>query len=239
MGRQIRPRKVYQAVAQSLASPILPNQKFTATRPPWFDVLHAVPPSEILTRHVAVQLNENKKALKRPGKPRNLYKPQQIRFPEDSLRANFYRDHPWELARPRQIVETDGCDAYRVDWSQGVVQSRMQLSGECVVQRQMWLMENEGLSQDEAYDKARREFYEERHLRELRSRISVEEARYVGAYFGKSRLELGMEEEDRAYERWKKLAAVETEKLAAMRSVVEADNETDDTVDVEAMVENA
>ncbi|KAL5593979.1 hypothetical protein BROUX41_001031 [Berkeleyomyces rouxiae] len=239
MGRQIRPRKVYQAVAQNLASPILSTQRIPATRPPWFDVLHTVPPSEILSRPIAVQLNEDKRALKRPGKPRNLYKPQQIRFPEDALRATFYKDHPWELARPRQILETDGCDAYRVDWSKGVVQPGMQLSGECVVQRQVWLMENEGLSQDAAYDKARREFYEERHLRELRQRIAVEEARYVGAYFGKTRLELGMEQEDRSYERWKSLAAVETAKLASMRSVAEADSDSSDVVDVEAMVENA
>ncbi|KKA30413.1 hypothetical protein TD95_004583 [Thielaviopsis punctulata] len=233
MGRQTRPRKVYQTVAQHLASPILPSQKFRPTRPPWFDAVHAVPPGEILTRPIAAQLNPAPTKL-RPGKPRNLYKPQQIRFPEDSLRATFYKDHPWELARPRQVLETDGCDMYRVDWSRGVRQPGMALTGECVVQRQLWLMHNEDLSQDAAYDRARHEFYQERQMEELTRRVAVEEARYVGAYFGKGRLELGMEQEDRAYERWKSLAAVETAKLASMRTVVETDGEPDD-LDVEAV----
>jgi len=33
------------------------------------------------------------------------------------LRKKFYKEHPWELARPRVVVEEDGADYVRQDWS--------------------------------------------------------------------------------------------------------------------------
>lgn len=47
-----------------------------------------------------------------------MLKPQKIVYPEDKLRAQFYKDHPWELARPRILVENDGLDFKRYNWSQ-------------------------------------------------------------------------------------------------------------------------
>jgi len=46
-----------------------------------------------------------------------MYMPQKIEYPEDKLRTQFYRDHPWELARPRVLVENDGKDCLKYDWS--------------------------------------------------------------------------------------------------------------------------
>jgi len=71
-------------------------------------------------------------------------------------------------------------------------------------------MENEGLARDAAYDKARREFYEIRQQDQIEQRIAREEARFVGAYFDKSRLEIGHEMESREFERWKEWAGHET-----------------------------
>ena len=61
-----------------------------------------------------------------------------------------------------------------------------------------------------AYDQSRREFYRLRQEEEVERRIAVEEARYVGAYFGKTRLDVGMQLEDREYEKWKVWAHKET-----------------------------
>lgn len=72
-----------------------------------------------------------------------------------------------------------------------------------VVQRQLWLMEHGGLSKNKAYDQARREFYALRQEEEIERRVAREEARYVGAYFGKTRSDISMELEDEEYERWK------------------------------------
>ena len=90
-----------------------------------------------------------------------------------------------------------------------------------VVQRQMWLMENEKMigpdktvvpmSKARAYDQARQEFYAERLKEDIERRVAKEEAEATGAYFGKSYLETGMEIEDQMFEKWKAWAIKEYE----------------------------
>jgi len=62
-----------------------------------------------------------------------MYMPQKIEYPEDKLRTQFYRDHPWELARPRVLVENDGKDYLKYDWSK-MPQKGKPLDGE----RSVW-----------------------------------------------------------------------------------------------------
>ena len=71
-----------------------------------------------------------------------------------------------------------------------------------VVQRQLWLMENEEITKRKAYDLVRREFYRLRQEEEVERRVTLEEAKHVGAYFGKTRMDIGMQLEDLEYERW-------------------------------------
>ncbi len=66
-------------------------------------------------------------------KPSRTFHPQKIVYEEDELRRVFFKDHPWELARPRMMVELDGKDSRRVDWSRGLRQPGMPLSGEWFV----------------------------------------------------------------------------------------------------------
>ena len=54
------------------------------------------------------------KATKKPSK---MFRPQKIVNKEDILRRQFFGDHPWELARPRVVLEDDGKDGQRWDWS--------------------------------------------------------------------------------------------------------------------------
>jgi small subunit ribosomal protein S23 len=75
-----------------------------------------------------------------------------------------------------------------------------------VIQRQVWLMENEGKSKMEAYDIARKEFYDLRMQEDIERRVAAEEARAVGANFGKSYIELGIELEEKALQQWKEKA---------------------------------
>ncbi|KAG5926673.1 hypothetical protein E4U42_003045 [Claviceps africana] len=208
-GRQIRPARVFQAVSQELNHQMLAGH--TIAQPPWFRVMNSVPPAESLVRTVAPrQRGPNKKAKK----PKKIYQPQSISYPEDVLRRTFYKDHPWELARPRIILELDGLDYQYCDWSKGVRQPGIPLTGECVVQRQLYLMNN-GVASCKAYDRARREFYELRHLEEVEKRVAIEEAKHVGAYFGKSRLDVGMLLEDQEFENWKIWAGKQTESREA------------------------
>lgn len=73
-------------------------------------------------------------------------------------------------------------------------------------------------TKEQAYDIARKEFYLIRQQEDIERRIAQEEARMVGAYFGKSRLEVSMELEDKTFESWKKWAEGETAQLEAQKA---------------------
>ncbi|KAH7084877.1 37S ribosomal protein S25, mitochondrial [Paraphoma chrysanthemicola] len=201
--RPLRVRQTAKALYDAKRNPDLPQ---------WYDVVGNIPPGETLARPVlrTPQVRHARKASK-------LFKPLPITYEEDKLRSDFFGDHPWELARPRLVVEDSGNDAKKHDWSR-IVQPGKQLDGESVVQRQLWLMKHKGESKASAYDTARREFYAHRHLSEIRSRIAKEEALHVGAYFGKGPLEIGMELEDKSWESWKRWATVQIEDESAMRA---------------------
>ena len=126
MVRQIRPATVYRAAKAKLSTPVLAGHE--AREPPWLKALYRNPPAETLTRPVPTRHHEPDQKARRP--PKNAFMPQRIAFVEDELRQTFFKDHPWELARPRVLVETDGRDAQRCDWSLGVRQPGMALSGE-------------------------------------------------------------------------------------------------------------
>ena len=87
-----------------------------------------------------------------------------------------------------------------------------------VVQRQLWRMQNEGMDRQTAYDMTRREFYRLRQEEEIERRVAKEEARYVGAYFGKTRLDVGTLLEDSEYENWKIWAGKEAERRELRRA---------------------
>ncbi|OCK77805.1 mitochondrial ribosomal protein [Lepidopterella palustris CBS 459.81] len=192
MGRyDFRALRVRQSAKQ-----LFDNRKITAL-PPWYEVVGNIPPAETLVR--PVMRTPRTKGTKKPSR---MFQPMPIKYPEDKLRSEFFGDHPWELARPRIILEDNGNDAKGWDWSR-IVQPGKKLDGESVVQRQLWLMQNDNLTKEAAYDQARREFYHHRHLEDVQRRVAKEEALATGAYFGKGVLEIGMELEDQAYENWK------------------------------------
>lgn len=97
--------------------------------PPWYSVVGDIPPPQLLVR----PLQHVPKKLKKNTKPSRMFQPAQIKYPEDNLRKQFFQDHPWELARPRIVLEDDGKDATRVDWSKGINQPGRALDGERLV----------------------------------------------------------------------------------------------------------
>jgi len=123
------------------------------TPPAWFDIVGDIPPAQILIRHQPIQhdlvrerlktipspehgpsktrveIEVVKKRLSKSRKPSKLFSPMQMRYEEDELRKTFYKDHPWELARPRIVLENDGTDYQRYDWSK-IQQLGKKLDGE-------------------------------------------------------------------------------------------------------------
>ncbi|KAI9785715.1 MAG: mitochondrial ribosomal small subunit component [Geoglossum umbratile] len=201
MGRyDFRPLRVHQTATQLLQTNRI------RTPPPWYGVVATIPPTQAVVRTLPVEQHDRgssaskAKAMKKPSK---MFQPQKILHKEDALRRQFFGDHPWELARPRVVLENDGRDGQKWDWSR-ISQPDRILDGESVVQRQLWLLENvPDISPAEAYDRARHEFYALRYQEDVERRVAKEEALATGAYFGKSWLEVGMGLEDEMWETWK------------------------------------
>ncbi|KAL9604958.1 MAG: hypothetical protein Q9219_000146 [cf. Caloplaca sp. 3 TL-2023] len=243
MGRyDFRPLRVHQTASQLFASDRIKHV------PRWYDVVGSVPPAQTLVRPQPVQ-HQERTTKPKARKPSKLFQPQPIAYEEDTLRKEFYRDHPWELARPRLVLENDGKDAQRKDWSL-VSQPDRPIDGESVIQRQLFLLHGNPATGQEpdpsmtparAYDQARKEFYEFRLQQDIERRVAKEEAMATGAYFGKTTMQIGMDLEDRTFEDWKKWAARETLRLDQQQAAMYtgAGNDPDSLQESDAEVEEA
>lgn len=121
-GRNLMAPRVYQQATMFL------ENKLWSQVPPWYTTMGSVPPPEILTRTLPPQHRE-RKLNSRVRKPSKMFKPLPLEYEEDRLRKEFYSDHPWELARPRIVLENDGKDGQRCDWSR-IQQRGRPLNGE-------------------------------------------------------------------------------------------------------------
>ncbi|KAL4878539.1 37S ribosomal protein S25, mitochondrial [Aspergillus karnatakaensis] len=206
------------AIKSKLAS------KFRRT-PEWVHVVRDIPPTQVLVRDrppqhqlVRQRLNgehqvvfEAQEKRKKPKKASRMFLPVEIKYEEDQLRKEFFQDHPWELARPRILLETSGKDFERYNW-ETLRQPGKRLDGESVVQRQLWLLHNvPNMTKSTAYDIARREFYRLRLQEDIERRVAAEEAEATGATFGPSRLVISQELENQQYEIWKSWAKTEAQ----------------------------
>lgn len=133
MGRyNLTPSRVYQRASRLIElKKVGADAGVLQSIPPWFQTIGSLPPGEILTRPQPVQ-HSDVAPKRRTKKPSKMFKPMHISYEEDNLRDNFYSDHPWELARPRVILEQDGKDGQRCDWSK-IQQPGRELNGERLV----------------------------------------------------------------------------------------------------------
>lgn len=124
-GLNLTPARVYQTVTAQLGAK---TGSVIQIPPPWYRTIGAIPPAEIMTRTQSIQHRDTYRS-KRVRKPSKMFKPTSIEYPEDRLRKEFYLDHPWELARPRIVLEDDGKDGQKCDWSR-IRQPGKPLNGE-------------------------------------------------------------------------------------------------------------
>lgn len=217
---QVRKRALGNLQSQKLKTP-----------PVWLDVVSEIPPAQILTRRqpnvhpqpilrTITSSREDRELVHHPPKqivktrgpmtPKRFYAPVNITYEEDKLRQQFFKDHPWELAHPRIVVETTGNSHKGTDFSKPLNQSRMQLSGEAVVQRQLHLLQTvPSITEEESYDVARREFYALRRQQATKRRIAKEEMLHMGATPEKDVLQWGMQVENKHYDDWERWAREE------------------------------
>ncbi|KAI9930881.1 hypothetical protein ASPWEDRAFT_34622 [Aspergillus wentii DTO 134E9] len=231
--------------------------------PTWVKALGDIPPSQVLVRNQPQQHQLVRQRVKtipgssktqavfeaqekrtKPKKTSRLFQPVEIKFEEDQLRKEFFRDHPWELARPRVLIESSGKDFESHDWSRGIQQPGKRLDGESVVQRQLWLLNNvPDMTKSAAYDIARREFYKLRLQEDIERRVAAEEAEATGATFGPTLLDVGMQLENQEYERWKEWAKMEAQvqeqKAAAFTGAPEVATPSEESVEEATTEERA
>lgn len=125
-------------------------------------------------------------------------RPQKIVYPEDKLRRRFYEDHPWELRRPRCLIETSG-DGTRRNWTSLLQPGRSiaDMTGEDVIQYQMYLMST-GKTEREAYHTATEEFYLHRAQEETEARVAKAQAMAFGLKPRRSFVLNGLKREEEA-----------------------------------------
>ena len=173
-------------------------------------------------------VTRNKQKYSTGGK--HLYRLPKLHNEEDRIRHLFYTNHPWELARPRNMVENNNPTPSTLDWS-SIVQSRMQLSGESVVQRTLWLAKQPEYKQANgsdwfhAYEQARLEFYRLRMRQQAEAQIAQEEALMHGAVFGPSVWDSYVAREQNVVDKFTQEASALSKDIQAKRSqIVEEDD---------------
>ncbi|KAJ2482406.1 mitochondrial ribosomal small subunit component [Coemansia sp. RSA 2131] len=105
-------------------------------------------------------------------------RPPRIVFPEDKLRKEFYKNHPFEASRPRTMIETGRHSTQKWDT---LSDGTSQVTGESVIRYQHYLMQTKGLSKQDAYTQATDEFYAIRAQEDMEAKVAQEEAHQYGA----------------------------------------------------------
>ncbi|WFD18405.1 mitochondrial ribosomal small subunit component [Malassezia caprae] len=160
-------------------------------------------------------------------------RPQPIVYEADRIRRQFFRDHPWETARPQTLAEMD----YTLDhgdepeipagtWPELSMWSRMNPSVEkyvccangSVIQCTLKTREVGGVSLSDAYRRTIASYHAIQAERELRMRYANLEARSLGADMGLSETERGFLKEGRELDKW----AVPIAGTSSMESVPSA-----------------
>lgn len=123
-GLNLKPSRLHRVATQALSSQGL-------LQPPcWYTIMTQIPPPEIMTRTQPITHHERPAKKSKVRKPSKSFRPLPIIHAEDKLRSEFFKDHPWELARPRVVLEDDGRDGQMCDWSTGIVQPGRPTNGE-------------------------------------------------------------------------------------------------------------
>lgn len=147
-----------------------------------------------------------------------LTRSQQLKFIEDDLRLLFYKQHPWELADPKNLIENEsnlGNDKF--DWSH-LRQFGKKLDGESVVQRTLYLVETEDKTLLQAYEQAKSEYYRLQIQDETEMNICREESEMCGAVYPTTIIEKGFAKEAEVLAKWKLDAMEQTKIFAAKHS---------------------
>ncbi|CAK9435989.1 mitochondrial 37S ribosomal protein mS23 [Lodderomyces beijingensis] len=217
-------------------------------KPLWFDIVAKYPPTHNLIKRAYVQQEPQENddprskllSLQKPirelshdqvfktrstkneraNRNREIHRIPKLQFLEDEIRNYFHQQHPWEFARPKNLIENSGDEIGRkCNWSH-MLQLHKPLDGESVVQRTIYILTNDPDVNDvfQAYDKARFEFYKLRMREEMESHISKEESMMHGCVFESTNMSWNLANEQNYINDWVELASEETKIMDASAS---------------------
>ncbi|KAJ3276784.1 mitochondrial ribosomal small subunit component [Terramyces sp. JEL0728] len=150
--------------------------------PPFYNAMKLHPPApkplmaptktfnEPIVAKRQIQLSQSTKKFK---STKLKFKLPEIIYSEDKIRRIFYEQHPFELTRPRLVLELNLPDDF--EWTSifGNEKTRIELSGENVIQRTMYLSKTlADMDLDKAYIRALHEFYEAREREEEKELVA-------------------------------------------------------------------
>ncbi|CCH41501.1 37S ribosomal protein S25, mitochondrial [Wickerhamomyces ciferrii] len=229
MKPQTRAVNVLEKTSEYLRAGLVDKQ------PAWYNVVGQTPPIKNFIRQPRFEHPIKEKVVTPPKKgdinfngrktklyktshheqKRDVYNIPKLKFVEDQLRQLFYEQHPWELARPRILLENTGEDIKNQDWS-SIIQINKPLDGESVVQRTLYLLNNtKGLDFKKAYDTARHEYYRVRIQLQIEEQVAKEQNEMFGAGYDLSLFESGVEKEQAVIDKWKQDAVEGTQLMEA------------------------
>ncbi|KAG7821040.1 hypothetical protein KL942_000328 [Ogataea angusta] len=206
-------------------------------QPAWYKPVAYHPPKQIQHKTIRPEKFSKLRKLSVPPRSGNLYntrltqsdlklnllKPQNLKYLEDKIRNVFYQQHPWELADPKSLIENEHTiDNKNQNWSH-MRQLTKRLDGESVVQRTLYVMQNEKLNLVQAYEKAKYEYYRLKIEEETEMNVAREEHEMFGAVYDKTVVEQGFDKETEVIKKWKVRALEETQVLEARLSNLSSD----------------
>lgn len=152
--------------------------------------------------------------------------PPRIVYPEDKLRRRFFKDHPFELARPVCLIEKDGRS--ESNWDKVLAADKsFRITNEDIIKAQLKLI-SQGFSRAEAYERVTKELSLHRVHEETENMLAQNQAKIFGARLRKDAIELGIEAEERNLELSRKVIALKnalrnTEEFVSEKSFKEQD----------------
>lgn len=214
------------------------NSGLVSSQPAWYKALAYHPPKHAFNKTVRQDILENVKneeisaiseindklsngyyitRIKSLPKEKvtKLLRSQKLHYIEDDLRLLFYKQHPWELADAKNMVENEyNLANVNCDWSH-LRQFNKKLDGESVVQRTLYLMDNENKPLLQAYEESKFEYYRLKIQDETEMNISREESEMFGAIYPSTYIEDGFAKESEVLEKWSSDAIKQNEILSA------------------------
>jgi len=159
----------------------------------------------------------------RAQKPRPL----PIRYVEDDVRRQFFRDHPFEAFRPITLVE--GARIEDVHPVRGVAWTRLRQRGrnpspEDAIRFAVNLYEHHDVPLSRAYARAIAQFRSLRSEHHIATTTAALEAEAYGSVFGPTEIEQGFEKEKKGLETWERREELDEGAMAARkrwRAIVE------------------